>query len=117
VDAHGGVNAEAAGALPGEHVVYGVLIEEAAALEEAEDAALEDGRKGARVVGGEVRGLVEAHLGALVRTYGPARCRRPPPSSNKAALGHMYELLRGAGRVRFYLPAGFSLTPAAPDVS
>jgi hypothetical protein len=60
VDAHGGVEAEAAGPLPGEHVVYGVLIEEPAALEEAEDAALEEGRKGACVVGGEVGGLVEA---------------------------------------------------------
>jgi hypothetical protein len=57
VDSDGGVDAEPASSLPGEHVVYGVLIEEAAALEEAEDAALEDGRKGAGVVGGEVGGL------------------------------------------------------------
>jgi hypothetical protein len=55
-DVDGGVDAESAGALPGAHV------EEAATLEEAEDAALEDGRKGAGVVGGEVGGLVEADL-------------------------------------------------------
>jgi hypothetical protein len=41
VDADGGVDAETAGPLLGEHVVGGVRIEEAAALEEAEDAALE----------------------------------------------------------------------------
>ncbi len=35
-------------------------LEEAAALEETEDAALEDGRKGAGVDGGEVGRLVEA---------------------------------------------------------
>ncbi len=65
VDTDGGVQAEAAGALPGEHVVHGVGFEEAAAVEEAEDAALEDGREGAGVVGGEVGGLVEADLAAL----------------------------------------------------
>jgi hypothetical protein len=59
VDADGGVDAESAGALPGEHVVYGVLIEEAAALEEAENAALEYGGEGGCVVGGQVGGLVE----------------------------------------------------------
>jgi hypothetical protein len=62
VDADGGVEAEAAGPLPGEHVVDGVLIEEAAALEEAEHPALEDGREGASVVSGEVGSLVEAGL-------------------------------------------------------
>jgi len=60
VDADGGVEAEAAGALLGEHVVYGVGLEESAALEEAEDAALEDGGGGWGIVGGEVRRLVEA---------------------------------------------------------
>jgi hypothetical protein len=39
-----------------------VHIEEVAALEEAEDAALEDGRECGYVIGGEVGGLVEAHL-------------------------------------------------------
>jgi hypothetical protein len=62
LDAHCGVDAESAGALPGEHVVCGVHIEEVAALEEAEDAALEDGRECGYVIGGEVGGLVEAHL-------------------------------------------------------
>jgi hypothetical protein len=41
VDVDGGIEAEAADALPGEHVVDRVLLEEAAALEEAEHAALE----------------------------------------------------------------------------
>jgi hypothetical protein len=54
-----------AGAVADEPLAAGAVravdSEEAAALEEAEDAALEDGREGAGVVGGEVRGLVEAH--------------------------------------------------------
>jgi hypothetical protein len=62
VNADGGVEAEAAGPLPREHVVDGVLIEEAAALEEAEHPALEDGREGAGVVSREVGSLVEAGL-------------------------------------------------------
>jgi hypothetical protein len=40
VDVDGGVQAEAAGALPGEHVGYGMVVQVAAAQEEAEDAAL-----------------------------------------------------------------------------
>jgi hypothetical protein len=48
-------------ALRPEHVVNGVLIEEATALEEPEDPALEYGCKGAGVVGREARGLVVAH--------------------------------------------------------
>jgi hypothetical protein len=62
VNADGGVEAEAAGPLPREHVVDGVLIEEAAALEEAEHPALEDGREGAGVVSREAGSLVEAGL-------------------------------------------------------
>lgn len=62
MDADGSIDAEAAGALPGEHVVDGVFLEEVAALEEAEDAALEDGRECVGVVGGEVGGLVKADL-------------------------------------------------------
>jgi hypothetical protein len=62
VDAYGGVEAEAAGPLPCEHVVDGVLIEETAALEEAEHPALEDGREGAGVVSREGGSLVEAGL-------------------------------------------------------
>lgn len=48
------------GCASGEHFVYGVLLDEAAAVVDAEDAALEDGREGTGVVGGEVGGLVEA---------------------------------------------------------
>lgn len=44
VDADGGIEAESAGALPGEHVVDRVLLGEAAAVEEAEHAALEERR-------------------------------------------------------------------------
>jgi hypothetical protein len=62
VDADGGVDAETAGPLPGEHVIGRVRIEEAAALEEAEDAALEEGREGGCVIGGEVRRLEEADV-------------------------------------------------------
>ena len=64
-DADGSVEAEAAGALPGEHVVHGVRLEEAAAVEEAEDAALDDGCECGGVSGGEVGRLVEAHLAVL----------------------------------------------------
>lgn len=54
VAADGGIEAEATGALPGEHIVYGILLEEAAAVEEAEDAAQEDGFEDGDVVGREV---------------------------------------------------------------
>jgi hypothetical protein len=59
MDANGRVEAEAAAGLPGEHVLYGVLVEEAAALEEAEHAALQRALEAADVVGREVRRLVE----------------------------------------------------------
>jgi hypothetical protein len=53
------VEAEAAAGLPGEHVLYGVLVEEAAALEESEHAALQRALEMAHVVGREVRRFVE----------------------------------------------------------
>ena len=60
VDADGGVQAEAAAALPGEHVLHGAQVEQAAPLEEAEDAALEERLEVMGVVACEVRSLVEA---------------------------------------------------------
>jgi hypothetical protein len=62
VDTDGGVQAEAAGPLPGEHVVDGVRLKEAAALEETKDTALEDGRDGAGVIVGKMSRLVEADV-------------------------------------------------------
>lgn len=59
VDADGGVQAEAAGGLPGEHVGNGVIVEEAAALKEAEHAALQRALEAADVVAGEARRLTE----------------------------------------------------------
>jgi hypothetical protein len=66
VDTDGGVQAEAAAALPGEHVLYGVLVEESAALEEAEDTALQGALEAERVVGREVRRLVEGDAAVVV---------------------------------------------------
>jgi hypothetical protein len=59
MDADGGVEAEAAAGLPGEHVLHRVLVEEAAALEEAEHAALQRALEAEDVVGGEMGCLVE----------------------------------------------------------
>jgi hypothetical protein len=65
VDADGRVEAEAAAALPGEHVLYGVLVEEAAALEEAKHAALQRALEAVHIVGRKVRRLMEGD-GAIV---------------------------------------------------
>jgi hypothetical protein len=65
MDADGGVQAEAAAGLPGEHVGDGAVVEQAAALEEAQDAALQRALEAVDVVGGEVRRLVEDD-GAIV---------------------------------------------------
>jgi hypothetical protein len=59
MDADGGVEAEAAAGLPGEHVLDGVLVEQAAALEEAEHAALQRALEAEDVVGVEMGRLVE----------------------------------------------------------
>jgi hypothetical protein len=53
------VEAEAAAGLPGEHVLDGVLGEQAAALEEAEHAALQRALEAEDVVGREMGRLVE----------------------------------------------------------
>lgn len=50
---------ETAAGLPGEHVLDGVLVEEAAAQEESEHAALQRELEAEHVVGREVRRLVE----------------------------------------------------------
>jgi hypothetical protein len=57
MDADGGVQTEAAAGLPGEHVLYGVLVEEAAALEEAEYATLQRAFEALHVVARDVRRL------------------------------------------------------------
>jgi hypothetical protein len=59
MDADEGVEAEAAAGLAGDHVLYGILIEQGAALEEAEHATLQRALASEDVVGREVRGLVE----------------------------------------------------------
>jgi hypothetical protein len=59
MDADGCVEAETAAGLPGEHVGDSVLVEEAAALEEAEYATLQRALEAKYVVGSEVRCLVE----------------------------------------------------------
>lgn len=53
------IEAEAAAGLPGEHVLDGVHIEEAAALEEAEHAPLQRALEVEHVVGRGVRRFVE----------------------------------------------------------
>lgn len=58
-------------------------LEEAAALEKAEDAALEDGREGAGVVGGEVGGLMEADL--AVRGPGEDAVEKWPEAGSTSA--------------------------------
>ncbi|HUF31424.1 MAG TPA: hypothetical protein VMM77_12300, partial [Gemmatimonadaceae bacterium] len=65
VDADGGVQAEAATGLPGEHVLYGVLVEESAALEEAEHALQQRALEAKDVVGKEVGRLVEDDAGVV----------------------------------------------------
>ena len=60
VDTHGGVQAEAAAALPGEHVLDGGGLQQAAPLEEAKDAALEEPLEVVGIVACEMGGLVEA---------------------------------------------------------
>jgi hypothetical protein len=57
--ADGGVEAEAAAGLPGEHVFDGVLVEQAAALEEAEHTALQLALEAEDVVGRHMGRLVE----------------------------------------------------------
>ena len=54
LDVHGGVDAEATGALPGEHAVGVDLVEQATAAEVAEDATLDGGLELEPVVGGEL---------------------------------------------------------------
>lgn len=66
MDSDGGVEAEAAGALPGEHVGHGLVVEEAAFLEDAELAALEGALKRVDDVGREMRGLVEGHAAVVL---------------------------------------------------
>jgi hypothetical protein len=67
--ADGGVEAEAAAGLPGEHVFDGVLVEQAAALEEAEHTALQLALEAEDVVGRHMGRLVEgdAAVVALVK--------------------------------------------------
>ena len=61
---HGGVDAEAARAPPGEHAGGVELVEESAAAEVAKDASLEDGFELAYVIGGQLGGLVKLDLAA-----------------------------------------------------
>jgi hypothetical protein len=59
MDANGRIETEAAAGLPGEHVLDGVLVEQAAAQEESEHAALQRALEAEDVVGREVCRLVE----------------------------------------------------------
>jgi hypothetical protein len=59
LDAHGGIDAEPTGALPGEHVVRVGFVEEAAASEQSQDAALHGGFEVLDVLGAHFGGLVE----------------------------------------------------------
>jgi hypothetical protein len=59
-DADGGVEAEAAGALSGEHVGDRVRVEQAPTPEEAEHAALDGALEEVGVVGPQVRRFIEA---------------------------------------------------------
>jgi hypothetical protein len=61
LDANGGVDAEAAGALPGEHALGIGLIEKAAHTEVPEHTALNDTLEAEPVMFVEQAGLVEAH--------------------------------------------------------
>jgi hypothetical protein len=65
MDADGGVEAEAAAGLPGEHVLDSVLVEEAAALEEAEHAALQRALEAEHVVGREMGRFVEGDVAVV----------------------------------------------------
>jgi hypothetical protein len=67
LDAHGGVDAEPTGALPGEHVVGVDLVEEATASEVSQDAALRGGVEALDVLGAQLDGLVEADLAIAER--------------------------------------------------
>jgi hypothetical protein len=62
LDAHGSVDAEAAGALPGEHAGGVSLVEECVATEVAEGASLRGGFELAYVIGGQLVGLVKLDL-------------------------------------------------------
>ena len=64
MDADGGVKAETAGRLPGEHVADSLLVEETAALEEAQHAALHGALEAVGIVGREMRRFME-HDGAV----------------------------------------------------
>ncbi len=62
LDAHGGVDAEAARALPGQHPGGVELVEESLAPEVAEDALLDDRLQLSEAIGRQVMGLVKLDL-------------------------------------------------------
>lgn len=62
-DADRGVEGEAAGVFPGEHLAGGVLLEPSVPVEPAEDPAADGFPEGLDVGPGEGRGLVEADAG------------------------------------------------------
>ena len=62
LDAYGGIDAEPAGALPGEHVVRVGFVEEAAAGEQSQDAALHGGFELLDALRAQLAGLVEARV-------------------------------------------------------
>jgi hypothetical protein len=66
LDAHGGVDTEPARALPGEHAGGIELVEKSVATEVAKDASLEDRLHLADALGGQLVGLVELDLAAVV---------------------------------------------------
>jgi hypothetical protein len=72
-DANGRIEAEAAAGLSGEHVLDGVLVEEAAALEESEHAALQRALEAEDVVGREVCRLVEGDAAVVASEKTPSR--------------------------------------------
>ncbi|CAN5804156.1 hypothetical protein BH23GEM6_BH23GEM6_15980 [soil metagenome] len=71
MDADAGIKAEAAAGLPGEHVLDGVLVEQSASLEQAQDTTLQRALEALHVVAREVSCLVEGDA-AIVALGGDA---------------------------------------------
>lgn len=67
LDAHGSIDAEAAGALPGEHIGCFALVEESLAVEVAEDAVLDDRLDVSDAIGRQVIGLMKSDLALIGR--------------------------------------------------
>jgi hypothetical protein len=94
-DADGGVEAEAAGGLPGEHVLHGRLVEEVPAQEEAEHAAAERLLERVQVIGARIAGGVEAHGSVGLLGEEPVE-----DDEVEVEVGVERGALRGAGRIR-----------------